>query len=42
VREKIAFYEIDREIAPDIREAARMIRSGEILRIVKEFFPDYD
>ena len=42
VREKIAFYEIDREIAPDIREAARMVRSGEILRIVKEFFPDYD
>ena len=42
VREKIAFYDVDREIAPDLREAVRMIRDGEILSIVKEYFPDYD
>jgi histidine ammonia-lyase len=42
VREKVAFYDEDREIAPDLREATRMIRTGEILKLVKEYFPDYD
>lgn len=42
VREKVAFYEIDREIAPDIRKCEDMIRSGELLEIVKKFFPDFD
>ena len=31
VREKVAFYEIDREIWPDIRAVEAMIRSGELL-----------
>ena len=35
VREKVAFYEIDREIWPDIRAVEAMIRSGELLDIVK-------
>jgi histidine ammonia-lyase len=42
VREKVAFYEVDREIAPDIRQCEKMIRSGELLEIVKKFFPDFD
>ena len=42
VREKVAFYDEDREIAPDLRKATQMIRTGEILKIVKEHFPDYD
>lgn len=41
VREKIPFFEIDREIWPDIAEAARMISSGELLEIVKEHIPDF-
>jgi histidine ammonia-lyase len=42
VREKVAFYEVDREIAPDIRACESMIRSGELLEIVRGFFPDFD
>ena len=40
VREKVAFYEVDREIWPDIRACEDMIRSGELLAIVKEYLPD--
>jgi histidine ammonia-lyase len=42
VREKVAFYEIDREIWPDIRACEEMIRSGELLNIVKEYIPDFE
>ncbi|MBQ1804868.1 MAG: histidine ammonia-lyase, partial [Oscillospiraceae bacterium] len=42
VREKVAFYEIDREIWPDIRACEKMIRSGELLNIVKEYIPDFE
>ncbi|MBR0312018.1 MAG: histidine ammonia-lyase [Oscillospiraceae bacterium] len=42
VREKVAFYEIDREIWPDIRACEEMIRSGELLEIVKKFIPDFE
>ena len=42
VREKVAFYEIDREIWPDIRACEEMIRSGELLEIVKQYIPDFD
>ena len=42
VREKVAFYEIDREIWPDIRAVEEMIRSGELLDIVKEYIPDFE
>ena len=41
VREKVGFYEVDREIWPDILEVEKMIRSGELLDIVKEFIPDF-
>ena len=42
VREKVAFYEIDREIWPDIRAVEAMNRSGELLDIVKEYIPDVE
>ena len=41
VREKVGFYEVDREIWPDILEVEKMIRSGELLDIVKEYIPDF-
>ena len=40
VREKVDFYEVDREIWPDIRACEEMIRSGELLAIVKEYLPE--
>lgn len=40
VREKVDFYETDREIWPDILEVEKMIRSGELLEIVREYIPD--
>ena len=42
VREQVAFYEVDREIWPDIRAVEKMIRSGELLDIVKEYIPDFE
>ena len=42
VREKVPFYEVDREIWPDIKEVEKMIRSGEILDITHQFFPDFE
>jgi histidine ammonia-lyase len=39
VREKVAFYEVDREIWPDIAVIEAMIRSGELLTIAKEYLP---
>ena len=36
VRQTIPFYERDREIWPDIREAERLVKSGEILKIAEE------
>jgi len=42
VREKVEFYKIDREIWPDIRACEEMIRSGELLEIVKKFIPDFE
>ena len=41
VREKIPFYEVDREIWPDIAEVEKMVRSGEILDLVKQYIPDF-
>jgi len=41
VREKVDFFEIDREIWPDIAEVEKMVRSGELLKIVKEYIPDF-
>jgi len=42
VREKVAFYEIDREIWPDIRACEKMVRSGELLSLVKEHCPNVE
>ena len=39
VRKTIPTYDKDREIRPDIREAERLVRSGEILEIVHEMMP---
>ena len=41
VREKVDFFEIDREIWPDILEVEKIIRSGELLDIVKKYIPDF-
>jgi histidine ammonia-lyase len=41
VREKVAFFELDREIWPDIQEVEKMVRSGEILSIVEKYLPDF-
>lgn len=42
VRKKVPFYEIDREIWPDIAEIEKMMRSGELLDIVREYMPDFE
>lgn len=41
VRESIDFYEIDREIWPDIQKVEAMVRSGEILDIVHQLMPEF-
>ncbi|MCD8077529.1 MAG: histidine ammonia-lyase [Lachnospiraceae bacterium] len=41
VREKVDFYEKDREIWPDIAEMEKIVRSGELLEIVREYLPDF-
>ncbi len=40
VRQTVAFYEIDREIWPDLRACESMIRSGELLELTAQFLPD--
>lgn len=42
VREDVDFYEIDREIAPDIRKVEALVRSDEILEMVEEYIPDFE
>ena len=42
VREKVAFYETDREIWPDIRAVEAMVRSGELLDIADELVPELE
>ena len=39
VRRHVAFYEVDREIWPDIRACESMIRSGELLELVRQYLP---
>ncbi len=41
VREKVPFYDVDREIWPDIREVEKMVRSGELLDIAQEMLPAF-
>ena len=42
VRKSVDFYEIDREIWPDIKAVEAMVRSGEILDLVSEYAPDFE
>lgn len=42
VREKVAFFEIDREIWPDIKAVEAMVRSGELLEIADQILPDLE
>ena len=41
VRSKVDFFEIDREIWPDIEAVKRIVYSGELLELVKKFIPDF-
>ena len=40
VREKIAFYDVDREIWPDIQAVEKMVRSGELLELSRAIVPE--
>ena len=42
VRQRVAFYEVDREIWPDIAEVEKMVRSGELLDIARLHVPDLE
>ena len=42
VRQRVAFYEVDREIWPDIAEVEKMVRSGEILELAHRHIPDLE
>lgn len=42
VRKTVDFYEVDREIWPDIKAVEAMVRSGEILDIVHEVLPELE
>ena len=41
VREKVDFFEIDREIWPDVKVVEAMVRSGEIQELVRKMVPDF-
>lgn len=41
VRGQIDFMDTDREIWPDLRKAEQMVRSGELLHIAAEYFPEF-
>ncbi len=42
VREQVDFFEIDREIRPDIEATDRIVRGEALLQIVEELVPDFD
>lgn len=42
VRSEVAFYEIDREIRPDLEAVDRIVRDEKLLQIVDEMVPDFD
>ena len=42
VRKDVAFMDIDREIWPDIEAVEKIVRSGELLEIVRNLVPDFD
>lgn len=41
VRSKVDFFEIDREIWPDIEAVKEIVYSGELLELVQKFIPDF-
>ena len=41
VRAVVPFYDLDREIWPEIDAVKKIVYSGEILELVKEFIPDF-
>lgn len=42
VREQVDFYEVDREIRPDLEAVDRIVREEKLLQIVDELVPDFD
>ena len=42
VRSEVAFYEIDREIRPDLEAVDRIVRDEKLLQIVDEMVPDFN
>ena len=42
VRQDVAFMDIDREIWPDIEAVEKIVRSGELLEIVRNLVPDFE
>lgn len=42
VRREVPFYDKDREMVPDIKAVEALVRSGELLDIVHEFFEDME
>ena len=41
VRAVVPFYDLDREIWPEIDAVKKIVYSGEILDLVKEYIPDF-
>ena len=42
VRERVDFFETDREIWPDIRAVEAMVRSGELLDLAEDILPELE
>ena len=42
VRQDVAFMDIDREIWPDIEAVERIVRSGDLLEIVRTMVPEFE
>ena len=40
MRKEVPFYDLDREIWPEIDAVKKMVYSGEILEIARQFIPD--
>ena len=42
VRQQVRFMDVDREIWPDIQAVEAIVRSGELLEIVRTMVPDFE
>lgn len=42
MRKEVGFYEVDRELWPDIKAMEKLVRSGELLEIVRETVADFE